>query len=58
MKRDIKDFVSQKRGCKYNKLQGLADARNADLFMMYANERFQIKFEQSKYGDHSLLDNF
>jgi hypothetical protein len=38
MKRDIKDFVSQKRRSKYhtvNYLSGFLDAQNANLFVMY-----------------------
>jgi hypothetical protein len=52
MKRDIKDFVSQKRRSKYhttvNNLTGFLDVQNANLFVMYANARFLIKFEQTK----------
>jgi hypothetical protein len=46
VKRDIKDFVSKKCGSKYytvNKLPGFPDAQNANLFMIYAKVRFQIK---------------
>jgi hypothetical protein len=51
MKRDIKDFIGQKRRSKYytvNNLSGFLDAQNANLFVMYAKARFQIKFEQTK----------
>jgi hypothetical protein len=62
MKRDIKDFVSQKRRSKYhtlNNLSGFLDAQNANLFVMYAKARFKIKCEQTKsYGAHFLFDNF
>jgi hypothetical protein len=64
MKRDIKDFVSQKRRSKYyavNNLPGFLDVQNANLFVMYVKARFLIKFEQTKiiYGAHHFLyDNF
>jgi hypothetical protein len=64
MKRDIKDFVSQKRRSKYrtvNNLPGFIDVQNANLLVMYEKARFQIKFEQTKsyiYGAHFLFDNF
>jgi hypothetical protein len=48
MKRDIKDFVSQKRRSKYytvNKLPGFLDPQ---ILIMFAKARFQIKFEQTK----------
>jgi hypothetical protein len=51
MKRDTKDFVSQKHRSKYhtvNNLSGFLDAQNANLFVMYVKERFKIKFEQTK----------
>jgi predicted cation transporter len=51
MKRDIKDFVSQKPRSKYytvNNLSEFLDAQNANLFVMYVKARFQIKFEQTK----------
>jgi hypothetical protein len=51
MKRDIKDFVSQKRRSKYhtmNNLPGFLDLQNANLFVMYVKPRFLIKFEQTK----------
>jgi hypothetical protein len=51
MKRDIKDFVSQKRRSKYhtvNNLPGFLDVQNANLFVMYVKARFLIKFEQTK----------
>jgi hypothetical protein len=51
MKRDIKDFVSQKRRSKYytvNNLPGFLDAQNANLFMRYAKAIFQINSEQTK----------
>jgi hypothetical protein len=31
-----------------NKLPGFLDVQNANLFVMYAKARFQIKFEQTK----------
>jgi hypothetical protein len=31
-----------------NKLPGLLDAQNVNLFVMYAKARFQIKFERTK----------
>jgi hypothetical protein len=51
MKRDIKDFVSQKRWSKYHtvtNLPGFIDVKNADLFMMYVKEIFLFKFELTK----------
>jgi hypothetical protein len=51
MKRDIKDFVSQKRRSKYrtvNSLPGFLDVQNANLFVMYVKARFITKFEQTK----------
>jgi hypothetical protein len=51
MKRDIKDFVSQKRKSKYhtvNNLPGFLNVQNANLFMMYAKAIFLIKYEQTK----------
>jgi hypothetical protein len=51
MKRDIKDFVSQKPRSKYhtvNNLPGFLDVQNAYLFVMYVKARFLIKFEQTK----------
>jgi hypothetical protein len=51
IKRDTKDFVCQKCGSKYytvNKLPGFPVGQYANLFMMYAMDRFQIKFELSK----------
>jgi hypothetical protein len=51
MKRNIKDFVSQKRRSIYytvNSLSAFLDAQNANLFVMYVKARFQIKFEQTK----------
>jgi hypothetical protein len=45
IKRDIKDFVSQKPRPKYytvNNLSGFLDAQNANLFVMYVKA---IKFE-------------
>jgi hypothetical protein len=48
MKRDIKDFVSQKRRSKYYTVNKLPDAQNANLFVMYEKARFQIKCEQTK----------
>jgi hypothetical protein len=47
MKRDINDFVSEKRRPKYytvDKLLGFLDAQNANLFVMYAKAISQIKF--------------
>jgi hypothetical protein len=44
LKWDIKDFIGQKRRSNYyavNKL-GFPDAQNANLFVMYAKEWFQI----------------
>jgi hypothetical protein len=62
MKRDIKDFVGQKRRSKYhtvNNLSGFIDVQNANLFVMYVKARFLIKFEQTKsYGAHFIFDNF
>jgi hypothetical protein len=43
--------VNQTRRSKYdtvNSLPGFLDAQNANLFMMYAKARLQIKFEQTK----------
>jgi hypothetical protein len=51
MKRDINDFVGQKRRSKYytvNNLPGFLDAQDANLFVMYAKARFQMKLEQTK----------
>jgi hypothetical protein len=51
MKRDINDFVSQKRRSKYqtvNNLPGFLDIQNANLFVMYLKARFLIKFELTK----------
>jgi hypothetical protein len=51
MKRDIKDFVSQKRRSKYhtvNNLPVFLDVENANLFVMYVKVRFLIQFEQTK----------
>jgi hypothetical protein len=51
MKRDIKDFVSQKRWSKYhtvNNLPGFLDVQNANLFVMYVKARFLIKFDLTK----------
>jgi hypothetical protein len=51
MRRDIKDFVSQKRRSKchaVNNLPGFLDVQNANLFVMYVKARFLIKFEQTK----------
>jgi hypothetical protein len=65
MKRDIKDFVSQKRlGLNtiyaVNNLLGFLDVQNANLFVMYVKARFLIKFWADKviYGPHFLFDNF
>jgi hypothetical protein len=61
MKRDIKDFVSQKRRSTVNKLPGCLEAcpPKKNLFVMYAKARFQIKFVQTKsYDAHCLFDNF
>jgi hypothetical protein len=63
MRRDIKDFVSQKGRSKYhtvNNLPGFIDVQNANLFVMYVKARFLIKFEQTKShnGGHFLFDNF
>jgi hypothetical protein len=51
MKRYINDFVSRKPRSKYytvNNLPGFLDVQHADLFVIYAKARFQIKFEQTK----------
>jgi hypothetical protein len=51
MKRDIKDFISQKHRSKYhtvNNLPGFLDVQIANLFVMYVKARFLIKFEQTK----------
>jgi hypothetical protein len=42
-----------------SKLPGFIDAQNANLLVMHANERFQIKFEQTQviYGAHFPFDN-
>jgi hypothetical protein len=52
MKRDINlRILSVKNvGLYYtvNNLPGFLDAQNANLFVMYANARLQIKFEQTK----------
>jgi hypothetical protein len=62
MKRDIKDFVSQKGflNTTLNKLPGFLDAQKAHLFVMYAKAIFQIKFEQtmSFNGANLSFDNF
>jgi hypothetical protein len=61
MKRDIKDFVSQKRRSKHhtvNNLTGFLDVQNANLFVMYVKARFLIKFEQTKSYAHFLFNNF
>jgi hypothetical protein len=50
MKRDIKDFGSQKprsKYCRVNKLLWFLDVQSTNLFVMYAMARFQIKFEQT-----------
>jgi hypothetical protein len=46
MKRDIKDFVSQKRRFKYHTVNNLPE--NANLFVMYVKARLLIKFELTK----------
>jgi hypothetical protein len=65
MKRDIKDFVSQKRrsNSKYhtvNNLPGYLDVQNANLFVMYVKAWFrnQIWADKVIYGAHFLFDNF
>jgi hypothetical protein len=47
MKRDIKDVVSPNVGLNtdtVNKLPGFLNAKNANLFVMYAKAKFQIRF--------------
>jgi hypothetical protein len=60
MKRDIRDFVSQKRRFKYytvNKLPVFLDAPNANLFVMQRQD-FKSNIGKVKNGDHFLFDNF